>query len=48
MSAADKVADQGGCGCPDLGTDLLDGGTVSHVVLVVELGDEPPSLGGFW
>ena len=34
MGAADKSAEHGGCGCMDLGIDLLGGGIVGHVVLV--------------
>ena len=42
MGAADNIADQGGCGCTDLVTDLLGGGPVSHVLWVLDVGDEPP------
>ena len=48
VGAGDKVSYQGGCGCPDLGTDLLGGGPVSHVVWVVDVGDKTPTLGGCW
>ena len=40
MSAAGEVAEQGRCGCPDLGVDLLGVGSVGHVVRVVDVGGE--------
>ena len=48
VGAADKGADQGGCGFPDLGPDILGSGPVSNFVWVVDVGDGPHSLGGCW
>ena len=37
-------AEQGGCRCPDLRPDILDGGPVRHVVQVGYVGDDTPYL----
>ena len=44
--AADKGADQGGCGCLDLGPDILGSGTFSNVVRFGDVGDDPPHWEG--
>ena len=44
LGTADEGAEQGGCGCPDLGPDLLGDGPVGHDVRVRDVG---PELGGF-
>ena len=40
VGAADLGVEQGGCGCPDIGPDLLGGGSVSHAVWVGDVGHE--------
>ena len=40
MGAADAVVEQGGGGCPDLGPDILGGGSVGTIVLVRDMGDD--------
>ena len=46
MGLADEGTEQGRCGCPDLGIDLLGGGTVGHAVQVEDVGDDPPHWEG--
>ena len=43
---ADKGAEQGGCGYPDLRPYLLGSVTVGHVVEVGDFGDDPPKWKG--
>ena len=43
---ADKGDEQGGCGCPDLRSDLLGGGPVGHAVWVRGVGHDPPHWEG--
>ena len=39
VGAADQGAGKGGCGCLELGKDLLGDGTVGNVVRVGDVGD---------
>ena len=43
----DEGAEQGGCGCPYLGPDLLGGGPVGHAVRVGDVGDDSPHWESF-
>ena len=47
MGAVDKGADQGWCGRPYLGTDLLGSVPVGHDVQVEDVGHDPPHWEGF-
>ena len=47
VGAADLGVEQGGCGCPDIGPDLLGGGSVSHAVWVGDVGHEILCWEGF-
>ena len=40
MGEADMSIEQGGGGCPDLGPDILGGGSVGIVVRVRDVGDD--------
>ena len=40
VGKANTGLEQGGCGCPDLGPDVLGGVSVSHVVRVEDMGDD--------
>ena len=42
VRTSDEGTDQGGCGCPYLGQDLLGGVPVSHDVWVGDVGHDPP------
>ena len=47
IGASDEGDEQGGCGCPDFGTDLLGGGPLCHDVWVVDVVDDPHNWKGF-
>ena len=47
VGAAELGVEQGGCGCPDIGPDLLGGGSVSHAVWVGDVGHEILCWEGF-
>ena len=40
VGAADSYIDQGGSGCPDIGTDLLGGGAIGTAVRVRDMGPD--------
>ena len=40
VGAAESGTEQGGSGCPNIGTDLLDGGTIGPVIRVRYMGPE--------
>ena len=39
VGEVDAVLEKGGGGCPDLGPDIIEGGSVVHVVRVRDVGD---------
>ena len=41
MGAADSDIEQGGRGCPDIGTYLIGGSTIGPAVWVRDMGPEP-------
>ena len=40
MGAADSYIDQGGSGCPDIGTDLLGVGAIGTAIRVRDMGPD--------
>ena len=40
MGAADLYIDQGGSGCPDIGTDLLGGGAIGPAIRIRDMGPD--------
>ena len=46
MGAADKGVEQGGCGCPYLGSYLLGGGIVGHYIRVRDVNHDSPHWEG--
>ena len=41
MGAADSGTEQGGSGCPEIGTDLLGGGTIGPDIRARNMGPDP-------
>ena len=48
VRVADLGVEQGGCGCPDLGTDLLGSGSVGHALRIGDVGHDIAHWGGVW